>query len=92
MVALRHDDFDDADHDLVFLAGAHLLAEAKDLVFHHHDGDAWAPAQEHDTAAMAREARELLERMATAVTEARRDLADAERRARLRAIRRQRTP
>ncbi len=89
MTELRHEDFTEGGRDLVYLAGEHLLSEAHDIVFHHHDGDGWAPYEEGNTAELAQEARELIDRTAEAVKEARRRLAMAERPARLRAIRRQ---
>jgi hypothetical protein len=84
-VALHHDDFDDGGRDLVWMAGAHLIGEARDLLHHHSDGTSWAPWPEDDTAEMAQQARELIDRMDQAVKQARRHLAQAERPARLRA-------
>jgi hypothetical protein len=89
-VALHHDDFDEIGRDLVWMAGAHLVGEAHDLVHHHHDGSSWAPWPEDDTAELARQARDLIDHMDQAVRQARRDLAQAERRARLQALRRER--
>jgi hypothetical protein len=87
-VELHHDDFDDGGRELVWMAGAHVIAEARDLLHHHSDGDGWAPWPEDDTAEMARQAHELIDRMDQAVKQARRHLAQAERPARLRALRR----
>jgi hypothetical protein len=87
-VELHHNDFNDSDRDFVWMAGAHLVGEAHDLVHHHHDGTSWAPWPEDDTAELARQARELINHMDRALTQARRYLADAERPARLRALRR----
>jgi hypothetical protein len=89
-VELHHDDFDEADRELVWMAGAHLVSEAHDLVFHHHDGTSWAPWPEDDTAELARQAHELIEHMDRALKQARRHLTEAERPARLRALRRTR--
>ncbi len=89
MTDLRDEDFDEADRELTYLAGAHLLSNAYDLVRHHHDGDGWAPWPEDDAAEVTRQAHDVIDRMDQAVKEARRLLADAERPARLRAIRRQ---
>jgi hypothetical protein len=90
-VELHHDDFDEWGRELVWMAGAHLVGEAHDLVFHHHDGTSWAPWPEDNAAQIAQQARELIERMDQAVRQARRHLAQAERPARLRALRRIRT-
>jgi hypothetical protein len=87
-VELRHEDFDDSGRTLVWLAGAHLVSEAGDLVHHHSDGTSWAPWPSDDTAELARQARELIDQMDQAVRQARRHLAEAERPARLRALRR----
>lgn len=87
-VALHHDDFDDSDRDFVWMAGAHVIAEARDLLHHHSDGESWAPWPEDDSAEMAQQARELIDHMDQAVRQARRHLAQAERPARLRALRR----
>jgi hypothetical protein len=89
-VELHHDDFDDGGRDFVWMAGAHLVGEARELVHHHSDGTSWAPWPEDDTAELARQARALIERMDQAVRQARRDLAQAERPARLRALHRAR--
>jgi hypothetical protein len=89
-VELHHDDFDDGGRELVWMAGAHLVSEAQDLVHHHSDGTSWAPWPQGDTAEMARQARELIDRMDQAVRQARHHLAQAERPARLRALRRAR--
>jgi hypothetical protein len=89
-VALHHDDFDDIGRDLIWMAGAHLVGEAHDLVHHHHDGISWAPWPQDDTAELARQARDLIDRMDQAVKKARRHLAQAERPARLRALHRAR--
>jgi hypothetical protein len=90
MSDLHSEDFDDTDRELAYLAGARLLSEAHDLVRHHHDGDGWAPWPDDDPAEVAKQARDLIDRMDQAVQEARRLLADAERPVRLRALRRQR--
>jgi hypothetical protein len=87
-VELHHEDFDDSDRDLVWLAGAHLVSEADDLVHHHSDGTSWAPWPQDNTAELARQARELIDHMDRGLTQARRQLAEAERPARLRALRR----
>src|SRR6266487_4056627 len=87
-VELHHEDFDDSDRDLVWLAGAHLVIEAGDLVHHHSDGTSWAPWPQDNTAELAQQARELIDHMDRALKQARRHLAEAERPARLRALRR----
>jgi len=87
-VDLHHEDFDDSDRDLVWLAGAHLVIEAGDLVHHHSDGTSWAPWPQDNTAELAQQARELIDHMDRALKQARRHLAEAERPARLRALRR----
>jgi hypothetical protein len=87
-VELHHEDFDDSDRSLVWMAGALLVSEAGDLVHHCSDGQSWAPWPQYDTAELAQQARELIDRMDQAVTQARRHLAEAERPARLRALRR----
>src|SRR6266516_8191769 len=87
-VDLHHEDFDDSDRTLVWMAGAHLVSEAGDLVHHHSDGTSWAPWPNDDTAELARQARELIDHMDRALTPARRHLAEAERPARLLALRR----
>src|SRR6266498_2587381 len=51
-VELHHEDFDDSDRDLVWLAGAHLVIEAGDLVHHHSDGQTWAPWPQDNNAAL----------------------------------------
>jgi hypothetical protein len=89
-VELRDEDFNDADRAFVWMAGAHVIAEARDLLHHHSDGESWAPWPEDDTAAMAQQARELIDRMDQAVRQARRHLAEAKRPARLRAVHRAR--
>jgi hypothetical protein len=89
-VALHHDDFDDIGRDLVWMAGAHLVGEARDVLHHDSDGTSWAPWPDDDTAELARQARDLIDHMDQAVRQARRDLAQAERPARLRALRRER--
>jgi hypothetical protein len=90
MTGLRGEDFDEADRELTYVAGAHLLSKAHDLVRHHHDGDGWAPWPQDNAAELAKQAHDLIDRMDQAVKEARRLLADAERPARLRAMRRER--
>ena len=87
-VDLHHDDFDDSGRDLVWMAGAHLVSEARDLLHHYSDGTSWAPWPHDDTAELAKQARELIDHMDRAVKQARRHLSDAERPARLRALRR----
>jgi hypothetical protein len=89
-VELHHDDFDEWGRELVWMAGEHLISQARDLVHHHSDGDGWAPWPRDDTAEVARQARELIDRVDQAVKKARRHLAQAERPARLRALRRAR--
>src|SRR6266511_4544122 len=76
-VELHHEDFDDSDRDLVWLAGAHLVIEAGDLVHHHSDGQTWAPWPQDNTAELAQQARELIDHMDRALTQARRHLAQA---------------
>src|SRR6266540_4372784 len=89
MTDLRNEDFDEADRELAYLAGAYLLSNAYDLVrHHHHDGDGWA-LRKDDAVEAAKQTRDLIDRMDQAVQEAHRLLADAERPARLRALRRQ---
>ena len=91
MTDLRDEDFEEADRELTYVAGAYLLGQAHDLVrHHHHDGDGWAPWPENDAAEVAKQAHDLIDRMDRAVKEARRLLADAERPARLRALNRER--
>jgi len=87
-VDLHHEDFDDSDRSLVWMAGAHLVSEAGDLVHHHSDGTSWAPWPQDNTAELAQQARELIDHMDRALKQARRHLAEAERPARLRALRR----
>jgi hypothetical protein len=87
-VDLHHEDFDDSDRTLVWMAGAHLVSEAGDLVHHHSDGQTWAPWPQDNTAELAQQARELINHMDRALKQARRYLAEAERPARLRALRR----
>ena|SRR6266511_4185481 len=87
-VELHDDDFNDSDRDFVWMAGAHVISEARDLLHHHSDGESWAPWSEDDTAQMAQQAREVIDLMDQAVRQARRHLAEAERPARLRALRR----
>ena len=87
-VELHHEDFDDSDRSLVWMAGAHLVSEAGDLVHHHSDGTSWAPWPQDNTAELAQQARELIDHMDRAIRQARRHLAGAERPARLRALRR----
>jgi hypothetical protein len=87
-VELHHEDFDDSDRTLVWLAGAHLVSEAGDLVHHHSDGQTWAPWPQDNTAELAQQAHQLIDHMDRALTQARRHLAQAERPARLRALRR----
>jgi hypothetical protein len=57
-------------------------------VHHYSDGASWAPWPKDDTAELAQQARELIDQMDQAVQQARRHLAEAERPARLRALRR----
>jgi len=90
-VELHHDDFDEWGRDLVWMAGEHIISQARDALHHHSDGEGWAPWPQDDTAEVARQARELIERMDQAVRHARRHLAEAERPARLRALHRART-
>jgi hypothetical protein len=87
-VELHHEDFDDSDRTLVWMAGAHLVSEAGDLVHHHSDGTSWAPWPNDNTAELAQQARALIDQMDRALKQARRHLAEAERPARLRAMRR----
>jgi uncharacterized protein YukE len=89
---LRHEDFDELDIESVSMAGNHLVVELQDLVHHHWDGDGWAtwPEPHEDAAQAALVVRDMLEQAETAVRQARTYLADAERRARLRAMRRER--
>jgi hypothetical protein len=87
-VDLHHEDFDDSDRSLVWMAGSHLISEAGDLVHHHSDGTSWAPWPQDNTAELAQQARELIDHMDRALKQARRHLAEAERPARLRALRR----
>jgi hypothetical protein len=89
-VELHDDDFSDSDREFVWMAGAHVISEARDLLHHHSDGESWAPWPDDDTAQMAQQAREVIDRMDQAVRQARRHLAEAERPARLRALRRAR--
>jgi hypothetical protein len=87
-VELHHEDFDDSDRTLVWMAGVLLVSEASDLVHHYSDGQSWAPWPNDNTAELAQQARELIEQMDQAVRQARSHLAGAERPARLRALRR----
>ena len=87
-VELHSDDFDEWGRELVWMAGEHLISQARDTLHHHSDGDGWAPWPEDDTAEVAQQARELIDRMDQAVRQARQHLAQAERPARLRAVRR----
>jgi hypothetical protein len=89
-VELHHDDFDEWGRELVWMAGEHIVSQARDVLHHHSDGTSWAPWPQDDTAQVAQQARELIDRMDQAVRHARRDLAQAERPARLRALRRAR--
>jgi hypothetical protein len=72
------------------MAGAPIFEQVRDLLHHHSDGEAWAPWPDDDTAEMAQQAHELIDRMDQAVRQARRHLAEAQRPARLRALRRAR--
>src|SRR6266498_3891192 len=87
-VELHSGDFDEWGRELVWMAGEHLISQARDALHHHSDGDGWAPWPQDDTAEVARQARELIDRMDQAVRQPRRHLAQAERPARLRALRR----
>jgi hypothetical protein len=82
------DDFDEVDRERIWMAGAALLGVAGDLVFHHVADGTWAPADE-DPAAMAAEARAVLDRLAVAVTDARTELDAVIRLTRARAAHRQ---
>ncbi len=87
-VELHHDDFDDDGRDLVWMTTAPIFEQVRDLLHHHSDGEAWAPWPDDDTAELARQAHEVIDHMDQAVRQARRHLAEAERPARLRALRR----
>jgi hypothetical protein len=87
-VELHHDDFDDDDRELVWMTTSPIFEQVRDLLHHHSDGEAWAPWPEDDTAEVARQAHEVIDRMDQAVRQARRHLVQAERPARLRALRR----
>jgi hypothetical protein len=90
MTHLPDQDLGDADRELTYLAGAYLLSKSFDLVRHHPDGDSWAPRPHDDAAEVAKQARDVIDHMDQAVQEARHLLADAERPARFRTVRRQR--
>jgi hypothetical protein len=93
MTELRHEDFSEGDRFELANAGNHLIVELHDIVFHNWDGMGFAtwPPLEEDAAQYALGVRALIEQAETAVREARRYLASAERPARLRAHRRART-
>jgi hypothetical protein len=82
------DDFDEVDRDRIWMAGAALLGVAGDLVFHHVADGTWAPATE-DPAALAAEARAVLDRLEAAVADARTELDAVTRLTRARAAHRQ---
>jgi hypothetical protein len=63
-------DFDAFDRDRIRLAGAALLGVVEDLAFHHIADGSWQPATE-DPVALAAEARGVLDRLDTAVADAR---------------------
>jgi hypothetical protein len=67
------DDFDEVDRDRIWIAGAALLGVAGDLAFHHVADGTWAPAAE-DPAALAAEARAVVDRLEVAVADARTEL------------------
>jgi hypothetical protein len=81
-------DFDEVDRDRLWMAGAALLGVAGDLVFHHVADGTWAPGTD-DPAAMAAEARAVLDRLEAAVTDARTELDAVTRLTRARAAHRQ---
>jgi hypothetical protein len=91
-VELRHEDFDERDWEDIDLAGNHLVVQLHDIVFHHHDGTGWStwPPIREDAVQGVAVVRDMLEQAEAAVKQARRLLASAERRARLRAVRRER--
>jgi hypothetical protein len=90
-VELHYGDFDEWGRELVWMAGEHLVSQARDVLHHDSDGTSWAPWPQDNAAQMAQQTRDLIDRMDQAVRQARRHLAQAERPARLRALRRIRT-
>jgi hypothetical protein len=92
MVELRHEDFADNDRWELVDAGNHLVVECQDIVHHNWDGSGFAtwPEVGEDAAQYAAVVRSIIDQADAAVKEARRLLASAERRARLRAVRRER--
>jgi hypothetical protein len=81
------EDFDDGDRDRVQAAGANLLGVVHDIDVHRAVDGTWAPSAD-DPAAMAREARELADRLDTAVADTRTALDAVARRTRARAAHR----
>jgi hypothetical protein len=82
------EDFDEVDRDRIWMAGAALLGVAGDVVFHHVADGTWAPATD-DPAAMAAEARDVVDRLEVAVADARSELDAVTRLTRARAAHRQ---
>jgi hypothetical protein len=80
-------DFDEVDRDRVWLAGAALLGVVHDLAFHHVADGTWQPFSE-DPAALAAEARAVLDRLEVAAADARTELDAVTRLTRVRAAHR----
>jgi hypothetical protein len=81
-------DFDDLGRDRIATAGAALLAVVHDLDFHHVVDGGWEPFTE-DPAAQARQVRGFIDRLRTAIADARSELDAVDRFARARSAHRQ---
>lgn len=90
-VEITNEDYREQDWDLVLQAGHEVMSVIGDIAFHHiAAGEGWSPwAKRGDTAALAAEVRDHLDRVEEAVKKAKGWLAEAERPARLRAARRE---
>jgi hypothetical protein len=92
-VTIINDDYPPDAWDLIHEGTAGLLSEMRDLLFHNvAEGEGWDPrVEDGGVVALIEEASDHLNRIESAVKEARRAITEAQRTARLRAARRERS-